>query len=237
MASAVHLVAATSSQSCSSPAASASPSGTRMQQLPYHLLREGSRLLHQQCWVWGQDIKCPSGNLLLDYGFQRQRPPEGISGSSQYTLTVPGELYVRLWGFGVYYGGDVGIFLNRYSFVPRRTSLSDCWQAGNMQGLPRAKDLCLMPGLLRWIAAYEEWIKKRTSAQYRLRRAASFKSRKTAGQHSPAAWLHMADRVEGLLDDVSDASVLAASLNNYSLRRALIENIRDQTHDHLEALV
>lgn len=174
----------------------------RKHQIPYDVIKTGSSLLHQQCWVWGQDIKCPTGNLLLDYGFQCQRPPENLKASSQYTIMVDDALYVRLWGFGLYYGGEQGIFLNRYSFVPRCAFLCACWQGKEMQGLPRERDLRLMPGLLRWIAVYEEWIKNRTSAKYQLQRVANFKTRRSIGQQSATTWLNMADKIERLLDNV-----------------------------------
>ena len=66
--------------------------------------RTGQKLLHRQCWNWGRDIVRPEGNLLLDAGFRRRRPPEGETGSSCYTLALPNGGCLMLWGFGLLYG-------------------------------------------------------------------------------------------------------------------------------------
>lgn len=90
------------------------------------LIKKGSRLLHTQCWFWGQDIRSPAGNLLVQYGFERFRPPEGVEGSSAYLLAlVPARetSCLILWGFGLFYRteGAGGIFLDRFRFLPRWT--------------------------------------------------------------------------------------------------------------------
>jgi hypothetical protein len=56
--------------------------------LPRELMNRGRTLLHQQCWLWGQDIRRAEGNLLLEYGFERKRPPEGANACSQYSLQL-----------------------------------------------------------------------------------------------------------------------------------------------------
>jgi hypothetical protein len=128
-------------------------------------------LLNQQCWVWGQDIRRPEGNLLLEHGFERLRPTAGESGSSQYTLQGSGAscapFQVRLWGFGMYFGVEQGIFINRFEFVPRVAELADLWQAQQMTQLARAKELSLLPLALRWIACYEQWVFDTQGACYR----------------------------------------------------------------------
>jgi hypothetical protein len=129
--------------------------------------RRGKALLHQQCWLWGQDIKRAEGNLLLLHGFARLRPPDGLSGSSQYTRSLPGNLSVRLWGFGIYFGSESGIFLNRFEFIPREARMTDLWQAREMTGLPRAKSLSLLMQMLRWIGDYEDWVLRTLGSEYR----------------------------------------------------------------------
>ena len=167
-----------------------------LQQLSYSLLKAGSRLLHQQCWMWGQDVRRPEGNLLLEYGFQRQRPPEGVCGSSQYTYPLDSSFCIRLWGFGLYYGNEVGIYLNRYSFVPRRALLKDCWQGEAMSGLPRETDLHLLPEILRWLASYEEWIKQHTSAQYQTQRRRNPKAGGEPHRDQPKTWIKLLEALE-----------------------------------------
>ena len=137
------------------------------QYLSSAIARRGRALLHQQCWLWGQDIKRSEGNLLLVHGFKRVRPPDGLSGSSQYTLSLPGNLNIRLWGFGIYFGSESGIFLNRYEFIPREARMADLWQAREMTGLPRAKSLSLLTQMLRWIGDYEAWVLRTLGPEYR----------------------------------------------------------------------
>lgn len=62
--------------------------------LPGRIQRRGQHLLSQQCWLWGRDIKRTDGNLLMTFGFERLRPPEGISGSTQYILHISSDLRV-----------------------------------------------------------------------------------------------------------------------------------------------
>ena len=50
--------------------------------------RKGQELLHQQCWNWGRDIVRSEGNLLLEAGFLKRRPPGEEAGSSCYTLAL-----------------------------------------------------------------------------------------------------------------------------------------------------
>ena len=46
--------------------------------------RLGQSLLTQQCWCWGRDVTRPDGNLLLQYGFTRHRPPGQERGATTY---------------------------------------------------------------------------------------------------------------------------------------------------------
>ncbi|MCS6839908.1 MAG: hypothetical protein NZ701_03935 [Roseiflexus sp.] len=66
--------------------------------LPAHLQQRGAELLHLQCWLWGCDIRRPEGNLLLEYGFSRQRPPAGATGSSAYLRTADPDTVIVLGG-------------------------------------------------------------------------------------------------------------------------------------------
>lgn len=104
---------------------SLNPSQSHRPRLSTSIRRSGCALLYQQCWLWRQDIKRAEGNLLLQYGFQRLRPAPGQSGSSQYALQLGDALQVRLWGFGMYFGCEQGIFLNRFECIPCRAELSD----------------------------------------------------------------------------------------------------------------
>jgi len=88
---------------------------------PVDFWKHGRMLLHQQCWCWGRDIESPYGNLLLQSGFERFRPPQSGNGSSRYVLAIPGQPVISLWAFGVTISSptEAAIYINRYCFVPR----------------------------------------------------------------------------------------------------------------------
>lgn len=127
--------------------------------------------MHQQCWCWGCDIRRPEGNLLLAYGFQRRRPPEGVHGGSAYTYELDSMASIRLWGFGLFFRirGLSALYVNRYEFLPR---LAPSDQLPDSVFLPEQVPATLIPknltetevaeGMLsrvmRWVAAYEAWV-------------------------------------------------------------------------------
>jgi hypothetical protein len=164
--------------------------------LPIAILRRGRALLNQQCWLWGQDVKREEGNLLLAYGFDRLRPPADESGSSQYTFCPSAGLHIRLWGFGFYFGGSHGVYLNRYDFTPRLALFEDCWQSQSMTGLPRTQDLALLPMALHWIEGYERWIAETVGLSYREACLCGWKRRATPPAFIADAWCELAREVE-----------------------------------------
>jgi len=167
------------------------------QYLSNAIARRGKALLHQQCWLWGQDIKRLEGNLLLVHGFERLRPPDGVSGSSQYTLALPGNQSIRLWGFGIYFGAESGVFLNRFEFIPREARMADLWQAREMTGLPRAKSLTVLSQILRWIGDYEAWVLSTLGVEYRKSCLCGFQDgNATRPDQIPEAWRALALLVE-----------------------------------------
>jgi hypothetical protein len=137
-------------------------------------------LLHQQCWCWGQDIRRADGNLLLEYGFQRSRPPSNIRGSSRYQMRLSARSTITLWGFGFYYArcGRGGVYLNRYDCRPRYCHhagfLEDVWTIEAMpQACPRHREThrrevaYLAAKAMNWISSYEQWVLDRCGKAYR----------------------------------------------------------------------
>lgn len=168
----------------------------------------GAELMHQQCWCWGQDVRRPAGNLLLDYGFTRSRPPESISGSSRYTRHAQG-IRLTLWGFGVAFSVEHcgGIYVNRYCFVPRwlgeSASLEFVWHAENMTSLRRPftrreirRSRRLLRSLIRWIAGYERWVNDRFGASYRRSTLAQWSQTSIAAERMSAEWELLARHVK-----------------------------------------
>jgi hypothetical protein len=168
----------------------------------------GAELMHQQCWCWGQDIRRPEGNLLLEYGFERTRPPAEISGSSRYVFARDGARIV-LWGFGVGYSeeGRGGIYVNRYCFVPRWmgefASIEPVWRAEQLTSLRRPftrreirRSRRLLQSLMRWIAGYERWVGIRCGAHYRPRTLTCWSHASVPGERMPVEWDLLARHVE-----------------------------------------
>ncbi len=139
----------------------------------------GAELLDIEMWCWGRDIIRKSGNTLLEYGFTRGRPPEGIMGSSRYSLDLGRGSRIVLWGWGVVHHTDAeGVFLRRYKFDPKLTASRDellaRWSPEYIPGLrdPGSFEECrltkrLLINLIQWIGEYERWIQDRLGVEYR----------------------------------------------------------------------
>lgn len=84
------------------------------------LFRE--RLVQQQFWLFGADIRRPEGNLLLEMGFKRYRCLDPASGSSCYVCDTMGAVSMHLWGFGCCATQASGerIYLSRHKAGVRR---------------------------------------------------------------------------------------------------------------------
>jgi hypothetical protein len=174
--------------------------------LPDSLRREGQVLLHQQCWNWGYDVRRPEGNILIEYGFTRVRPPGTVQGSSQYTWNGP--LTVRLWGFGFFAGRtlDRGIHVNRYEFLPRLAKMDqDVWEPAVLQSqCPHARGracLGLLATALRWMRDYEAWVLRQCGVQYRRRALAQWNKPCILPEAMPVLW----DRLAHALQDTGPA--------------------------------
>ena len=162
---------------------------------PLDLMMAGQRLLHLQCWLWGQDIRRTEGNLLLAFGFERKRPPEEIGGSTQYLLKLKAQFVVRLWGFGFAYGPrNEQIFVNRYDFRPRLLfGDRDRWEPPS-EDLPFAPNSILLESAARWIASYEVRVTEQAGKAYRDQLILQREDR----QNEPSlaeVWLRLADEL------------------------------------------
>lgn len=155
----------------------------RRMMMPREARRVGRKLLTQQCWCWGQDVKCEAGNLLMQYGFSRQRPPEGESGATTYSLKLLPNAHVALWGFGMFYGeaGRGGVFVGRFNFEARYHAT---WELpGQIWSPPQIDDLVHVPktreerdttrvllsNAILWMQRYEQWVLEKQGLEYRCR--------------------------------------------------------------------
>lgn len=165
-----------------------------------HLLRRGSALLHQQCWLWGCDIRRWEGNLLLAYGFTRQPDPE-VKRSTQYTLHLVAGNVARLWGSGFYFGDvEEGVFLNRFAFDPRLVRFNEAWQdPARLKEAPRYLDLARLQSACMWIAEYEAWVVEQYGAGYRQVCAVGGPNAPQHGVAMPALWRELAGEMHAHL--------------------------------------
>ncbi len=145
--------------------------------IPADLRREVTPLLDQQFWLLGCDVKYPQGNLLLELGFERARPPEGLKAATQYQAALS-EGRLKLWGFGFWYArqnSSWGVQVRRSEFAPRLCALSEpIWRSEDLPPahLPTAPDQaaytwhCLNV-VFTWFAEYETFILQRCGKEYR----------------------------------------------------------------------
>ncbi len=144
--------------------------------LSQSIRQHGQKLLNQQFWLWGQDVRC-APNLLALHGFAHHRPPPDSAGSPVYIL---GNGEIALWGFGLlaHFAGQQPIYVNRFCCEPRlpRAGVTprDVWLPEQLAPLqvpesPAAwrTSVASMGRALRWIIAYEAWITTAAGPDYR----------------------------------------------------------------------
>jgi len=163
------------------------------------------KLLHQQLWCWGQDMKAPgpADNPLLAEGFVRHPRPRGQRGTSRYELSLADRSQIALWGYGAWFkaaGQERGTLLVRHRTGPQMVDLADLETAWFPDQLP-AMDEPISPseceaaltnllGLCHWIAGYEERIRASHGTSYRdhCHRAFEPERRHCAPAALPDAW-------------------------------------------------
>ena len=171
--------------------------------------RKEQELLHRQCWNWGRDILRPEGNLLLEAGFLRRRPPEGGERSSCYSLALSDGDSLMLWGFGILYETPRkgAVYLNRYQFrpvfLPSETVQEPIWKPDTVPTAhtppsPRVS-VDLTAAAIRRIADYAEWAIAHCGLEYRraVLRQWNRPSRRLPPQALPQASRALAAAVDG----------------------------------------
>jgi len=140
--------------------------------LSRELKENASLLFEQQMWCFGQDIK-RDPNLLLSYGFSRERPPEG--GSTMYRSDG-----IFLWGFGIIATapGLGSISIKRSGFSPTwatdEVSVKSLWEPERFPSFSSPisqrdhwRAALLLERTFAWLAEYEAWISKECGSYYR----------------------------------------------------------------------
>jgi hypothetical protein len=168
--------------------------------------RHAARLLDQQLWCLGRDVRHPAGNLLTGLGLCRLRSPFP-AGSTRYTARTPDGGTVALWAFGVFFGdpGRGGAFVRRGGFHPvvtRDPAPPVAWAVADLPDMPRpgsAADWARVRELVRrlagWFAHYEHWLAEAHSSAYRQRCLAAWDKPAAAPAGDTAvAWERLAKK-------------------------------------------
>jgi hypothetical protein len=89
--------------------------------LPADVVEDGARWLHQQCWLWGRDLRSPQGNLLVTHGPRRlgSRDVPGGGHRTRYGMTTVEGHHVVVWSGGYALGDGSGVLcFPRLRFQP-----------------------------------------------------------------------------------------------------------------------
>ena len=156
------------------------------------LLQRFTRMVDQQFWRWGCDVKHEDGNLLVRYGFERVPPPDRqTASSSAYYLKPHAGARIVLRSFAVFYGDDGlgGLLLKRFDCRPYRTPAAELEIVPHhesdlpllVQSAPNDDDWrTLAVDLVEQIIAYETWVMRIFGTKY-------VKKTLTARQKRPVA--------------------------------------------------
>ena len=145
--------------------------------IPKYLQNEWEKLFTKHLYCIGKDIR-HKDNLLLQYGFTRQRPPNPDLGSSQYSFTEQND-QVILWGFGMMFATkNEGLFLWRHEFEPKflkaNSLLPNIWDPDQLpqRKIPKTQEeillmLKLLVKSIKWLENYEIWVLAKCGQSYR----------------------------------------------------------------------
>lgn len=193
-------------------AAAAPPSRTATLHAPTRLRRvswaAARKLLHQQLWCWGQDMKFVprDANPLLAEGFVRHGRPAGQRGTSRYELVLADGSQIALWGYGAWFraaGQERGTLLVRHRPGPQMVDLDELETAWFPDQLPEMDEpvtpsecraaLANLQGLCDWIAGYEERVHAAHGDAYRddCHRSFAQERRHCAPAALPLAWRNL----------------------------------------------
>jgi len=127
-------------------------------------------LMDAQCWLWGQDIRRPDGNLLVAYGMHRGQW-EG-DGHSTYYQKGDRDSTVILWSGGMLLADvESSVVIPRHGLAPRllpgfgtapfgtgSASLDARNAAEHVASTSLALDHPRTVEAFRWMRDYEAWV-------------------------------------------------------------------------------
>jgi hypothetical protein len=155
----------------------------RLRSLP-SLRRQLAAAVDLTLWCLGCDVRHPAGNLLMERGLRRVRPPAGSLGATTMYAAGGGDHEARFaaWGFGLFLGcpvRGVGLLLRRHDAAGARLTAAPALAAPvwTPDALPHARPVldgtdaahaaALLAALARHVAAHERWVAECCGAAYR----------------------------------------------------------------------
>ena len=162
------------------------------------LSQSGARLLHAQCWLWGQDLHSPAGDLLRAVGPERGERESAPAHRTYYVDRLEGGRFAVAWSGGLLFGdpsltgnsGDALLFprlrfapiaLDDVRAPPDVRDLDARLRVGGATAPPATGDTSGLdvPGLdariraaIAWLASYEDRAVAIAGADWRARCAA-----------------------------------------------------------------
>ena len=166
--------------------------------------RELNSLMSHQGWLWGVDVRCPEGNRLIEFGFEKVRAPDGqVDCSTRYEL-VSGDRTILLWSWGysvcrpdwgeaihVSRAGSGIHGVSRQHFATPCWKYDDSkltWQPLNPESTPN------LPEVLLWPAEFEGWVQQRIGVEQREAELAVWKNARRRASSVLAGWEELAMR-------------------------------------------
>jgi hypothetical protein len=138
------------------------------------------KMFESQMWCLGVDIMRAEGNLLIQYGFAHQRPPEQYRFLSSRYLIQYKSLSLYLWSFQVacYHAVGPAIVLRRQRsdilILPHARQLREVWHPDQKlsQAYPLRDEISEqvvrnIVSLGEFFVAYEEWVQALCGSAYR----------------------------------------------------------------------
>lgn len=169
---------------------------------PAAALRELNSLISHQGWLWGKDVRCPEGNRLIAYGFERMpAPAEGVDCTTRYQLLTPDRtILLWSWGYTIYCPDwSEAIHVSRGGSGVHGVSLADfvtpCWSYDDVK--KRWKALAsdcqrFVPEVLAWPAEFERWVQRSIGPEQREQELRDWKNARRFAARLPTHWERLA---------------------------------------------
>ena len=178
--------------------------------IPKYVQKNWKTLFSKQIYGFGKDILY-NKNLLIEYGFTKQRPPIPEQGTSQYSITEQNDQII-LWGFGMVFATkNTGLFLWRHQFKPKLINVnlipSHLWEPKQLQQqstIPKTSDekllmLQLLIKSMKWLEKYEKWVLAICGKTYRDKLLQEQYPRHTSAIQLDEKWSELSEKFTKIL--------------------------------------